>query len=143
MGNVDERGGSHAHGTHSAGWFARKMGINSLSHCGLILELQKVPKMSSIAEIQTLLNAPSNRHGGHDHDDDLFAVVNSEQIYLGSIARHQLKALVVVVQPSQVNAPLNVLDVCSLNNVAPSMCVFVETIYVDMGRFHQLTLFTV
>jgi hypothetical protein len=49
----------------------------------------------------------------HAQDDHLFAVVDADNLYLGSVARHQLRQVVSSVQ-AQPGAPMDVLTVCNL-----------------------------
>jgi len=96
-----------------------------------------VPRMATVQTILGVLNARSHRHGDHVQDDDLFAVVDADFLFLGSIARHQLKA---VVQSAQAAAQgeMDLLTVCNLNSVAPAMPI--TTPVPDVLYMFEITL---
>ena len=105
-----------------------------------------VPKIATGAELQGILDMPTHRHDAHGHhnvvsDEDLFAVVNNitnDRVYLGSIARHQIKAVLAVLGTQGANRECNVLDVCNLNNVAPSIPI--STPLADLLYMFEITL---
>jgi len=105
-----------------------------------------VPKIATGAELQAILDMPTHRHDAHGHhnvvsDEDLFAVVNNitnDRVYLGSIARHQIKAVLAVLGTQGANRECNVLDVCNLNNVAPSIPI--STPLADLLYMFEITL---
>jgi chloride channel 2 len=96
-----------------------------------------VPRMCSAQQIITVLNAPSHRHDDHAQDDDLFAVVDEDSLYLGSIARHQLKALVTRQQQATGDL-LDILSSANLNAVAPA--VPISSTVPDLLYLFEITL---
>jgi len=100
-----------------------------------------VQRFSSMQDIESALSAPTFRHDGEVHDDDLFAVVDDDGNYLASVARHQLQTVLSTAGASTGLENADVFDMLTIvdtNAIAPSVPITATAI--DCLQMFELTL---
>lgn len=94
--------------------------------CAQVMFASNIPmiaRLTTPSAIAQVLQRRTFRHHDEVADDDLFCIVDpADSLYLGSVARHQLKALLVsFAGADRANEALDVLSVCNANAIAPSV----------------------